>query len=866
VLFRSSSVVAGNIAATFDDGNTLSTIASADYDSAGTVIGAAAGNAEGNRVTASSVTANFNGSQVVSALAYGIESAKVNTFGADKTDRDERYGTYGWRVGIFAAGSDIVENEKTVAHAVTGDSTVNILGAKMGGNITFPNSGKAVITLGANQGTSYADYARVFALGEDFKIHVGGRVSEEMANYWNEFGFEKVDPAVGTTNMVNIFGAISAGNQSVSTNKSSLTVSRGWTVNTYGPVENLANITVDDAAWLHTYSSLKNITISDGTVYAHGTSDGIGRIDIKYGRLYLTDLDNGERKIVADNFEKAMADIASKLEYTDSATGTVYKGSDGQIVVDSTNYPWKGEIAEPAKLVLREGDQLIIHVDTSHPDHIFSEDPYGYVFEKSGGYIYLDGDSTISFEGGKIYVINDDPESGGTLPSYSDFWVARMPEGSNVRGKLNLSEKDPEPVLGRPGVSRIVVKDESSGSPAAAGVYSLLHGLRNPDEYSSLKDSEALGVYIFEGNGSGSALVGGGEVPAMRRGAMDNGMFVGSEGDVSYVPDDYARSHANAEIAATCAIATEMVRNAILGRLSDAKNNGTGPFAYAIGGHARQSAIVGFGYSHDAHGGTLGADYRWSTGNKYTRCGALLGCIKGDTRFFGPASGREKTEKHDMYMGALFGAYESFSDSKLKTNFNATLGFGHAKHKLYRVSSANNAFSGNLKSNDLFLNTEFIKNVCQYKGYQFGLWLKAEYNHIKQDSYTESPVNRADRTGVQHVSKTNHDFLDTTVGLSIEREFNGTRSPEKKLALALRAGWQSQPVRKNSSAEVFIENVAASKPFAAAFGYPTKNSAAVMVNFIWKFGKSWNIQGAWQGNFSKDVTCNKVACGLEYDF
>jgi hypothetical protein len=355
------SVAASGIAATFGDGNTLSANSSAGESSrsAVAVIGAAAGNAEGNSVitasditatfgvnntlsaissagvngrsaaaalgaavgigsaSASGITANFNGRQVVSALAYGTASTKVNTFGTDKTDM-RRYaegdadmpeetsvgelvpGAYGWRVGIFAAGTDIVEDGRTVAHAVTGDSTVNILGAKMGKNVTLPgqesSSGKAKITPGADQGTNSKEYARVFALGEDFKIHVGGRVIQA-----NEIhSLEPVVPANGTANTVNILGAIARGSQSASVDDSSLTVDNGWTVNTYGPVEELANITVANGSTLN---------------LLNGASD-IGAITLSGGTLRIGNSPEGE-------FDRAIFQVAEKLEYTDPATKTV---------------------------------------------------------------------------------------------------------------------------------------------------------------------------------------------------------------------------------------------------------------------------------------------------------------------------------------------------------------------------------------------------------------------------------------------------------------------------------------------------------------------------------------------------------------
>jgi hypothetical protein len=311
-----------------------------------------------------------------------------------------------------------------------------------------------------------------------------------------------------------------------------------------------------------------------------------------------------------------------------------------------------------------------------------------------------------------------------------------------------------------------------------------MHGLRHPDDYSVLKDDAALQICIFED--MAIPELGGSESNAP--GA--NGFAVVSAEDPAYAPSEYARDHANAEVAAISAHSISLVWDAIGRRLSDARNNGTGTFAYAVGSHIPQGEIVGLGYNHEMYGCTVGADRRWNVNDKrYTRFGGLVGYINGDTRFFGSASGRKKTDKYDMYIGALFGACECFNDRDLKTNFNAIIGFGHGSHKLHRVSESDDAFSANLKSKSVFLNAEFIKNVYQCKGCQFGLWTKVDYNHIRQGSYVESTTNPG-RVGVDHVSKVNHDFLNTIVGLNIEREFVSASHMDRKLALALCAGWR----------------------------------------------------------------------------
>jgi hypothetical protein len=632
-------------------------------------------------------------------------------------------------------------------------------------------------------------------------------------------------------------------------------VDSGWTANAYGPVEDLANITVREDGRLNAHSSLRNITINGGVVHAYGVSDGIGRLEVRCGCLHLAD----PVEEATNDFNAAIGDIENKLEYTDPATGKIYKGSEGNIVINAADYPWKGA-AEQARLVLHTGDQLIVHVDTSQTDYSSAAiaEYYGETFEQSNGYVYLDGESSISFRGGRIRVVNDDPRSEGVLPANSDFWIIRMPDGADVRGKLGLSDDDLEPVRDRPGVSRIVF-GSGTNSQASAGIYSVMHGLRHPDDYSELQDDAALDVCIFEDIALPGA--GGEEAPGSNGVAVISG-----PAPVAYTQSQYAQAHANVEMAAISAYSTRLIWDAIVGRLSDVKNNGTGPFVYAVGGHVRQGEIAGFGYNHDMYGCTVGADRRWNVNDKrYTRFGALAGYVKGDTHFFGAASGRKKTDKYDMYVGALFGACECFNDRELKTNFNATVGFGHSSHKSHRVSSGDDAFDANMKSKNWFLNAELVKNVCQHNGYQFGLWAKASYNHIKQGSYVESTTNPG-RVGVDHVSKINHDFLDTTLGLSIEREFACASRLDRKLTLALRAGWQCCLVRKHSSAEVFIENVAAPGPFAPTFGYSAKNSLVVMTNVIWKLNNNWNIQGVWLGNFSKDVACNRGICGVEYDF
>jgi hypothetical protein len=285
-----------------------------------------------------------------------------------------------------------------------------------------------------------------------------------------------------------------------------------------------------------------------------------------------------------------------------------------------------------------------------------------------------------------------------------------------------------------------------------------------------------------------------------------------------------------------------------------------------VGGHTHQDEISGFGYGHDMCGFTVGGDYRWARhadSNQCSRFGGLLGYINGDAEFFGNAVGNKKIAKHDMYVAAVFGAYESFNDRQLKTNCNVTAGIGYADTKLSRTDLQSNVFDAKMGATSLFTNVEFTKNLCVCNGFNVGLWLNANYSHIKQNGYAEST--RAE-IGAQHVSKVNHDFLNLIFGLNVEKEILNPSRLDQKLKLAFRLGWDRQPVRDHTSARVFTSNAIAHWEFTPVFGYPSRNAAVASANFMAKLDKNWNISGTWTGRFAKEMKANTFSLGVEYDF
>ncbi|MDR1255622.1 MAG: autotransporter outer membrane beta-barrel domain-containing protein [Puniceicoccales bacterium] len=854
-----SATVDGTNSWTLGNGNTLSATSlslspySYSYSTA-TLFGAASGN--GN-ATASGIAISANGSQTLSALAYcqDVANARVNAFGADNTDMrtytaegaakagdgaaegDPIPGAFGWRVGIFATGENIVEGgqsgQKTIASAVETDSTVNILAAKLGKATSFGTS-EAVITLGAKQGTSSADYARAFALGNDFKIYVGSRVdsSKDKTSAGDNYGFVSVAPN-GKTNAVNIFGAISKGKDSSGVAGSSLTIDSGWTVNAYGPVEDLASIDVKSGTF-NTYGNLKNITIAGGTVNAYGTSNGVGTLCLKNGVLNLA-----RCGVDGNGARNALGQIAENLSITDPKTGITYGKSkkDGDespkrtvTIGGAAKTTYLANFGTAGKLVLNEGDVLEFHYDSSQEALNISP---------AKGYITVEnhGSPAIDLQGGTFKLVDDQGEKD-------------IPEAAGI---LLVSCSDEEPhaafSLGGRKFAFELVSPETVEGDGKKNMWDLASIDEQPSLYEIIDIATNLGLRYY--GGTGLVFCSEDESPRIVKQA-------GSR------PSELAQSHANGELATTTTASTLMVQDAIATRFTDVKGNGNDPFLLAVAGHTHQGEIGGFGYSSDLYGLTGGADYLCNLqGERYLRLGTALGYIRGDTEFNGAASGLKKTARQNMYSLALFGAYEAFDPQNLKTNVNFYTGLGYNSNRLFRVDANSHAFGAKLKSNSAFFSFEVTKNLCAWQGTQFGLWLKADYNHIKQKGYSETSPNGG--TECSHVSKMNFNFLTTILGINVEKEIDHPSRPDRRLRLYAKAGWSCQAVREHSKGVAWIEGLQSGN-FTPTLGFPSRHAAVFVAGFRNKLNAHWDIIGQWNAHFSKDQSSNIFSLGTGYSF
>jgi hypothetical protein len=759
----------------FGDRNKLGAISTSTSTSASTGIGAASTNGVS---TASAVRVNLNGSQDVVVLAHApsASSIKVNAFGADNTDKDAN--EFGWRVGIFAAGEETTEGEEIVAKPIAQDSEVTIMAAKLA------EASITAITLGAAQGTSNADYARAFALGEDFKIYIGG-----MANS-TDSGFTPI-PANGKNNIVKIVGAISKAQNSASTEGSSLTIDSGWVVKTYGPVEDLARIDIKGGAKWNVY----------------GPASNLPEIHVQSGVLHLTKGNQIE-------------------DEEDEGVKTIVK-----------DYPWDG--SSGGSLTLKEGHKVTLYVDSSSAE--ISPTPFSGTFRRVNGYVSIDAgmENALTFKGGKIGLEKVDKNEEKT----AGYWLIRSEADENVAAVAKLlginDSFNPKNFI-QENINLYRLTNDY-----AASLFAPKEGEALATTYAWLDDESAAYLFNDRENGISGLYIGTKQEQSAR-----------SQGEV----------YVNVELASLAVVAHDLLINAISDRLTHVKGCLADPFIHVIYGHVCQDKLTRRGYHSNMGGFVVGADNVWDFPNeRYFRFGAAFGYVYGKTNFSGSAVGVKESAKHDIYVIELFGAYEFFNDKRLKTNVGLTFGYGRGSDRLDLGSNVRGTAPRDtkIKSNNISLGIEFLKNLYAYKGYQFGLWLRANYNHIAQKEHDEMITAVM---GTQQVPSVGHNLLTTVLGLNVEREILNPEHADKKWLLSLKAGWEYQLMRKHSDATIPFVNDFGRSEIMPTYGQPGKHAAVALLGVSKKLNVHWSVVGSYMLRFNSDISTHNLSCGAEYSF
>ncbi|MDR1527969.1 MAG: autotransporter outer membrane beta-barrel domain-containing protein [Puniceicoccales bacterium] len=322
------------------------------------------------------------------------------------------------------------------------------------------------------------------------------------------------------------------------------------------------------------------------------------------------------------------------------------------------------------------------------------------------------------------------------------------------------------------------------------------------------------------------------------------------------------RTKVNRELATLSVAANTLVSDAVSRRITNVKGCLADPFVLALYGHSRRSENHGLGYSNDMGGFIVGIDKVWAFANeRYLRLGVALGYIHGKTKFFGPLADPITSTKHNIYALELFAAYELFNDKLLKTNIGVTLGYNHSSDKLHgerlhgRIPSSLIA-NEKLRSNNIFLGLEFVKNLCSYNGFQFGLWFRANYGHVAQKGYKEP-------TTVEHISPVHHNILATVIGINVEREVFKPEYADKKLILSLKAGWECHPMHKHSSITALMNGDTYE---VITPQQPSKNSAIVSFAAAKKFNVHWGVAGSYVARLNGGASSHNFSAGIECEF
>jgi hypothetical protein len=169
------------------------------------------------------------------------------------------------------------------------------------------------------------------------------------------------------------------------------------------------------------------------------------------------------------------------------------------------------------------------------------------------------------------------------------------------------------------------------------------------------------------------------------------------------------------KLASSAVTISNLLTDALSSRMTSVKGCLVNPFVHAIYSHSQNSIDSGCSYKDDAYGLIRGTDHVWAFANeKYFHLGTALGYMNETPTYFGSYGGKlaetfDTNFKQDIYAVRLFGAYESFDDKCLKTNFGVIFGYNYGKDR-FAV----------FKSHSLSLRVESIKNLYACNGYQFG--------------------------------------------------------------------------------------------------------------------------------------------------
>jgi hypothetical protein len=814
-------------------------------------------------------TVEFRGNATLTTAGYNAVSSDPNAENYDTEKGD-------W-VRLGTLGGDRNDSLRFFFNSGAG-AVVNIAALKLSEAVTTVDSGsatrQATMKLSADQGQNNAEnYARAVALGPNFQLNIGrSRMVTSAASkvagktLETDYSIANGGQPHGDGGTMNIFGAISRARMGDSTAGSILRIDSGWTVNAYGPVEDLASIRVNNGTF-NTYERIKNVTLSSGETTAYGISDGIGTITINGGNLRIAGATD-------THFEEHFSQLENDTVYIDPA-GVEYLGAGTKTTKNTVeirdngghaghDYPWKGHIGG-GKLIMNAGDTMVFHVDTSRTDQSINSMAPGDagsdgMFELANGHVAIDADVSggLVFKGGKIRLVNDDPNNRTVLPSHTDLWIIRTAglDGIEFDADFYGDGGDPSEEGQIPGVEKFTLPTEI-----------VCCECDDCDDCARLEGP--LQVYLFRN--SGISILGAGDDGRFFGGDASGGVYISNDSDVPVVaiPVADAYRQVNSELAGIAAETSSLLRLSVANKLANPRGSAGGPFAAFLGGRLRQDVINGFGYRFNSKGVSLGIDrlYQLADPRHSLRLGAIVGYLTGTVHFSGTASGRGKIAEQKLCSGALFAAYEAIGKNDLKANINIFAGLQHAKNELCRVNTKGYSIFGKMNENGQFVAVEALRILHRtHGGVQIGPWALVSYDRVHQEGYGERG-NAPKNAGTQTLTAITHNFLDATLGLDVEKEWQHLGNQLDIAHVFLRCGWQHRVLRDRSAASVkFNSEALKNGSYAPTFGYPGRNSLAIAAGLRASFNDRWDGFISLRSTLSKSSKTFALSLALGYNF
>jgi hypothetical protein len=584
-------------------------------------------------------------------------------------------------------------------------------------------------------------------------------------------------------------------------------------------------------------------------VNAYGPIGDLSRIELLNGSLHLmASVPDDAKNQLQNNISFAQTDTAGATKVFQnkgfSATGSedpasTRAGRDGNVRLNGT-YPVN------ASLTVDGGQAIVFNVTAgSHEisDPNFPGGPKNLpMFSRTNGAVYIhdttNGPCFTMKTGSKIAVrLTNGSTFSGKIDenSQENFFLVRAPFVASIADIIDLPDLAP---------SENFLELPNNGN---THLYEIEGDLVDTD-YDDLNASSLQQLKLFwmtdESKEMSGLVFGTGKLWAMKEspGSLANQPLV--DGSMPRMIDDMLVA----------------LHGAIESRLCDVKGNSDDPFIGGFGVHVRRDFNTKSEYESNGYGMYAGIDgIKETERGTMMRYGAFAGF--GRNRIAIMRSDKTSEDSADMTMacGAVFMALETFNEGYLKSDINGMVGVARINNHTRRLNPNEQQYFAKYSSTSIFADGELIKNMYRWRGAQIGPWIAVSYHLVRGDAHRESGP---DANSAILFPSTTAEFLRTSLGINLEREFFSTYNPTRHTKLFAKAGWTCEPVRPNRPIKAFVGN----DEFSPLISSGSRHAFTVSGGFRSRLDDHFEITGSFLGRLSGDSKFISASASLGYSF